>query len=153
MKPVSSSRKVKKSAYNNEEHIVSIIVSLLKNCTGANKQRILNKFAENDFEKVDRLMELYFKYLEQVDRVELEIAREKVTRLRFSFFTFINDTLFQRLDETVDEDDDEKENEFYMRRLENGLFALQSVAYIILDISANAIPSVNKYQPEIFRCS
>lgn len=34
------------------EHIVSIIASLLKNCIGENKQRILSKFTENDHEKV-----------------------------------------------------------------------------------------------------
>ena len=52
------------------EHIVSIISSLLKNCSGANKQRIISKFTENDFEKIDRLLELYFKYSEEVDKIE-----------------------------------------------------------------------------------
>ena len=34
------------------EHIVAIIASLLKNCNDSNKQRVMNKFVENDFEKV-----------------------------------------------------------------------------------------------------
>jgi len=35
-----------------EEHIVSIIASLVKACSGTQKQRILSKFTENDHEKV-----------------------------------------------------------------------------------------------------
>ena len=52
---------------------MSIISSLLKNCTGANKQRVINKFTENDFEKIDRLLELYFKYSEEVEKIEKSI--------------------------------------------------------------------------------
>ncbi len=35
------------------------------------------------------------------------------------------------------EDEDEVEVENYYLKLENGLFALQSIVYIIMDISAN----------------
>ena len=34
------------------EHIVSIVASLLKNCSGITKQRVVAKFVENDLEKV-----------------------------------------------------------------------------------------------------
>ena len=34
------------------EHIVAIIASLVRNCGGTQKQRLLNKFAESDHEKV-----------------------------------------------------------------------------------------------------
>lgn len=50
--------------------MVSIIASMLRNCTGPQRQRLLSKFTENDYEKVDRLMELHFKYLEKVEEVE-----------------------------------------------------------------------------------
>lgn len=43
---------------------------MLKNCKGQQRQRLLSKFTENDYEKVDRLMELHFKYLEKVEEVE-----------------------------------------------------------------------------------
>lgn len=43
---------------------------MLKNCKGTQRQRLLSKFTENDFEKVDRLMELHFKYLERVEEIE-----------------------------------------------------------------------------------
>lgn len=34
------------------EHISSIIASMLRNCQGTQRQRLLNKFTENDHEKV-----------------------------------------------------------------------------------------------------
>jgi beta-catenin-like protein 1 len=124
MKPVKISKKKKGNNYNNEEHIVSIIASLLKNCSGSNKQRVLQKFVENDHEKIDRLLELFFKYSEEVAKADAEIMMEK--------------------SETDDDDDenDEIKSENYMKRLESGLFALQSISYIILDISENGPSSI-----------
>lgn len=46
---------------------------MLRNCQGSQRQRLLAKFTENDLEKVDRLLELHFKYMDKVDRVEKEI--------------------------------------------------------------------------------
>ena len=54
------------SVEQHEDHVVSIVSSLLKNCKGTQKQRILSKFTESDHEKVERLMELHFKYVDQV---------------------------------------------------------------------------------------
>lgn len=122
MKPVKISKRKKSNSYNNEEHIVSIISSLLKNCTGNSKQRVVLKFTENDYEKVDRLMELYYKYSDEVKQEDLEIAK----------------------DHMEEDDDEELEVEIYMRRLEHGLFALQSICYIILDISANGPSGIGK---------
>ncbi len=65
--------------------------------------------------KVDRLLELYFKYSERIDQVD---------------------------EEDIDEESDDKDEEIYFRKLEVGLFALQSIAYIILDITINGPPSV-----------
>lgn len=58
------------NALNISEHVISIIASMLRNCKGPQRQRLMSKFTENDFEKVDRLMELHFKYLEKVEEVE-----------------------------------------------------------------------------------
>jgi hypothetical protein len=60
-------------------------------------------------------MELYFKYSEKVDLVD---------------------------EEAIDEESDDKDEELYLRKLENGLFALQSIVYIILDITVNGASSV-----------
>ncbi|XP_054918697.1 beta-catenin-like protein 1 isoform X2 [Dermacentor andersoni] len=73
-------RKYKKkgaSPEEHEEHVCSVISSMLKNCKTTQRQRLLNKFTENDHEKVDRLMELHFKYLEKVHAIDNIIEREK----------------------------------------------------------------------------
>lgn len=61
-------------------------------------------------------MELYFKYSEQVDQVD---------------------------EEDADEESEDKDEEIYLKKLEMGLFALQSIVYIILDITVNGPPSVS----------
>ncbi|CAH0600301.1 unnamed protein product [Chrysodeixis includens] len=90
-----------------EEHVVSIIASMLRNCQGSQRQRLLAKFTENDLEKVDRLLELHFKYMDKVDRTEKEMEQE-------------GDDL----------DDDAQ----YLRRLSGGLFTLQLIDRIILEV-------------------
>ena len=47
----------------------------MKNCRGPQRQRMLAKFTENDHEKVERLMEMHFKFLEKVTETEQDIAR------------------------------------------------------------------------------
>jgi beta-catenin-like protein 1 len=75
---------------------------------------------ENDFEKVDRLMELHLKYLEKVENIDREIENQK--RLRQQ--------------EADDEEDEEEAN--YLKRLGGGLFTLQLIDYIILEISVSS---------------
>lgn len=50
------------------EHVVSLINSLLKNCTGTPIARVLNKFQENGFEKIERLLELRETYAKRVQK-------------------------------------------------------------------------------------
>ena len=59
------------------EHIVSILSSLLTNTTGSQSQRLVSKFTENDHEKVERMVELHFKYLQKLRGVDEKIEREK----------------------------------------------------------------------------
>lgn len=91
---------------------------MLRNTKGSQKQRMLSKFVENDFEKVDRLMELHLKYLEKVEVIDREIEDQKN---------------FRRPDQVDGEEDDEEAN--YLKRLSGGLFTLQLVDYIILEIA------------------
>lgn len=58
------------------EHVVSIIASMLRNCKGSQRARLISKFSESDHEKVDRLMELHFKYLEKVEEIDGIIEQE-----------------------------------------------------------------------------
>ncbi|GFX89985.1 beta-catenin-like protein 1 [Trichonephila clavipes] len=113
------------SVEQHEEHVCSIIASMLKNCKGTQRQRLLNKFTENDHEKVDRLMELHFKYLDKVHYIDLQIEKEK-----------------GKLDD--DEIDVTMEEEFYLRRLEGGLFTLQLIDYIMVDICCSGPASIKQ---------
>jgi beta-catenin-like protein 1 len=102
------------SAKEHEEHVVSVIAGILQHVSGPTRNRILLKFEENDFEKVERLGELHFKYLAKVNQVDNSIVEE-----------------LRKGGEAPDED------EVYLRRLENGLFTLQLVDYIILEVSVS----------------
>ncbi|XP_069740734.1 beta-catenin-like protein 1 [Narcine bancroftii] len=116
-------KKMKKSGMTekeHEEHVCSILSSMLRNLKGQQRTRLLNKFTENDCEKVDRLMELHFKYLEAVQIADKKIEGEKHDMVRQG--------------EIIDDD---MEDEFYLRRLDAGLFILQLVCYIMVE-SCNA---------------
>ncbi|XP_026484960.1 beta-catenin-like protein 1 [Vanessa tameamea] len=100
-----------------EEHVVSIIASMLRNCQGGQRQRLLAKFTENDLEKVDRLLELHFKYMDKVDRTEKEMEQD-----------------------AEDLDDDAQ----YLKRLSGGLFTLQLIDRIILEVCTAGPPTIKQ---------
>ena len=122
MKPPKSSKKAGSSEQEYEEHVCSIIASLFRNVQGPFRDRIISKFVENDYEKVDRLMELHFKYKRRVTLVDEEVRRER------------------RLNPTVETD--EMETEIYLRRLDAGLFTLQLVDYVMLELYLCSMPSI-----------
>ncbi|XP_075248721.1 beta-catenin-like protein 1 [Convolutriloba macropyga] len=111
-----------------EEHILSIIYWLIRNIPAAlnsstdqptavqQRVRLMNKFTEKDFEKIDRLMELHFKYNLKVRGCDRKIDAQK-----------------RELMEIGEDIDDELEDEFYLERLDAGLFTLQLIDYIILE--------------------
>ncbi|CAG8541164.1 6682_t:CDS:10 [Paraglomus brasilianum] len=77
-------KKLRKSYKNfseaqEEEHVIGIIVSLIKNLpfNGDYRLRLLSKFIENDYEKVNRLLELRDSYEAKVAIVDREITRAK----------------------------------------------------------------------------
>ncbi|CAE7359835.1 Ctnnbl1 [Symbiodinium sp. CCMP2592] len=45
-----------------EEHVTSIVQSLCRYCTGTPVARVLNKFVESQFEKLERLLEMHEEY-------------------------------------------------------------------------------------------
>lgn len=91
---------------------------MLRNTKGSQKQRLLSKLIENDFEKSDRLLELHLKYLEKIENIDREIEEQKK---------------FNRPDVIQADENDEDSN--YLKRLSGGLFTLQLVDYIILEIA------------------
>ncbi|EDV95084.1 beta-catenin-like protein 1 [Drosophila grimshawi] len=100
-----------------EEHVCSVIASMLRNCKGTQRQRMLAKFTENDHEKVDRLLELHLKYLAKVETIDREIDQ-------------------QPKDASIDEDEEAENN--YIKRLTGGLFTLQRIDYILLEVSSTS---------------
>jgi beta-catenin-like protein 1 len=99
-----------------DEHCVSAIVSLFKHLGQEGKlwQRVLSKFQENDYEKVERLVEMHVKYLGQVLDVEDSTDKKR-----------------QELEAEGIEIGEAEEADFYLDKLEAGLFTLQLVARII----------------------
>lgn len=75
--------------------------------------------------QVERLLELHFKYLDKVRLIDTEIEQEK-----------------QRLKRRGEDMDEDLEDEFYIRRLDAGLFTLQLVDYVMLEISATGASTV-----------
>lgn len=116
MKTPKRNKKRVLSTDEHEEHVVSIVASMLRNCKGGQRQRLLAKFTENEFEKVERLMELHFKYLDKVEIVDREIDQQ------------INAG-----------DEEEDEDAIYVKRLSGGLFTLQLIDYIILEVSSTDV--------------
>jgi beta-catenin-like protein 1 len=66
-------------------------------------------------------MELHIKYLEKVEHIDRQIEQQKKSE-----------------DRNEDDDDEEEAEENYLKRLSGGLFTLQLVDYIILEIAVSA---------------
>ncbi|OXB79308.1 UNVERIFIED_CONTAM: hypothetical protein H355_013229 [Colinus virginianus] len=127
MKSPKKIKKVGTTEKEHEEHVCSILASLLRNLRGQQRTRLLNKFTENDSEKVDRLMELYFKYLDAMQAADKKIDGEKHDMVRRG--------------EIIDDD---MEDEFYLRRLDAGLFVLQLISYIMAEICNANVPQIRQ---------
>uniref|UniRef100_A0A667YLA8 Catenin, beta like 1 n=1 Tax=Myripristis murdjan TaxID=586833 RepID=A0A667YLA8_9TELE len=127
MKTPKKMKKVGVSEKEHEEHVCSIIASMLRNLKSQQRTRLLNKFTENDCEKVDRLMELHFKYLDAVQQADKRIEGEKHDMVRRGEIL-----------------DDSMEDEFYLRRLDAGLFVLQLICYIMVEISNSGISQLQQ---------
>lgn len=88
-----------------EERVVSIICNLLTNLSrGSRRDRVAAKFVESEFEKIDRLMEIYTEYQGRMAAEEKRLATSE---------------------ENYTEDD------IALARLDAGLYTLQQVALII----------------------
>ncbi|KAG2013629.1 hypothetical protein CC2G_010514 [Coprinopsis cinerea AmutBmut pab1-1] len=95
-------------------HMLGIISSLLSNLESEsiNRIRLLAKFVENNYEKVDKLLDIREAARSRLSQTDKDIAQEK---------------------EELDEDDDilADEDVIYLRRLDGGLFTLKMVDYIL----------------------
>lgn len=102
-------------ATEDTSHILGIISSLFTNLPSASSGRIrlLAKFVENEYEKVDKLLEIREHASNRLKQVDTEIETEKKDLLA---------------DGAVEP---EHEDLWYLRRLDGGLFTLQTVDYIL----------------------
>uniref|UniRef100_A0AAV1UUC7 Beta-catenin-like protein 1 N-terminal domain-containing protein n=1 Tax=Peronospora matthiolae TaxID=2874970 RepID=A0AAV1UUC7_9STRA len=103
----SKSNKVNERALQ-EENVVSIIASMCawvrQDAPADVYDRLHGKFVENDMEKIDRLVDLFAKYHERVERSN-------------------------HVDEMEAEGEDEESR--YLRRLDAGLFVLERIAFVV----------------------
>jgi len=127
MKPPKRNKKAGNSKEDCEEHSCSIIASLFRHLSGTGRTRLVQKFVEDDHVKVDRLMELYFKYQRRVQEADARIERERDV-----------------LEEKGEIIDDLMEDGFYLKRLDAGLFILQLVVCIMLEACCSNVPSIKQ---------
>ncbi|KNZ81473.1 hypothetical protein J132_00439 [Termitomyces sp. J132] len=94
-------------------HILGVISSLFSNIASDSPARIrlLAKFVESNYEKVDKLLEIRDSARTRLNVIEAEILKEKK--------------------DTTDEEQSDLEAIWYLRRLDGGLFTLQTVDYIL----------------------
>ncbi len=104
-------KKLRAQAEKSEEHILACIAQLFVRLSDMRYLRTLNKFRENEYEKVERLAELYEKYYRRLEDSEAEWKTSHPGKT---------------------EDPDER----YERRLDVGLFPLQLCALIIALVSS-----------------
>merc|ERR1712217_389411 len=108
--------KSKAAARESEEHIISIIQSLCRYCTGTSVARVLNKFTENSFEKLERLLEMHEEYSRAVNEADSARLRGQV----------------ERIDRELEVDDGEQ---LFLDRCDAGLFTLQQVDIVLVRLA------------------
>ncbi|OJD35702.1 uncharacterized protein BKCO1_1500081 [Diplodia corticola] len=99
----------KKQDSANTEHLIGILASLLRSLPGdsAGRIRTLAKFVEKDYEKIARLVQLRREYSSRLAAVEQQIKREQA--------------------ELRPEAREELADEWFLRRVDGGLFCLQTI--------------------------
>ena len=104
---------MKKQDKENTEHLLGILASMLRllPANEAPRIRLLAKFVEKDYQACDRLVKLRREYASKVAAIDREIKQERA-----------------RLDT---EESDEKADEWFSRRLDAGLYVLQTVDVIL----------------------
>ncbi|WWD06053.1 hypothetical protein V865_004138 [Kwoniella europaea PYCC6329] len=104
------------SSFEDEEHLLGILVSLFTNLASDTPERIrlIAKFVENGYEKVDRLLEMREVAESKLKAVEKDINMEK-----------------RVMQANKEEITDAEETEWYLRRIDSGLSSLQNADYIL----------------------
>lgn len=99
-----------------EEHVASVIQSLCRYCTGTAVARVLNKFTENRFEKLERLLEAHEEYAQAVRQADSARSKGEM----------------QKIDRELEVDEEEQ---LFLDRCDAGLFTLQQVDIVIVRLA------------------
>jgi len=121
MKTPHRGRRSGVSGKEHEEHVVTILSSLLRNLSSKMKERLMAKFVENDHEKVDRLVELHCSYLASSKETDDALSVEALN---------------------WEGSKEEIEEELYVKKLGEGLFTLQQLDYILLEVCDKGADSI-----------
>eukprot|EP00743_Colponemidia_sp_Colp-15_P002770 GILK01002998.1.p1 GENE.GILK01002998.1~~GILK01002998.1.p1 ORF type:complete len:543 (-),score=135.01 GILK01002998.1:59-1645(-) len=105
-----------------DEHILSCLSWLVRLTEGEPHLRVLYKFKENDFEKLERLVEMHQTYAEKVAMADRQLQENRQLR--------------EKMRQELAEDEDEEE--VYMERLEAGLFILQLIDLVMIQLLGSA---------------
>jgi beta-catenin-like protein 1 len=102
-----------KTEASSVEHLLGIFASMLRALLGdsAERIRLLAKFMEKDYEKIARLISIRRQYASRLREIELQIERERR--------------------QLAQAEQEAAEDEWFSRRLDAGLFVLQSVDTIL----------------------
>uniref|UniRef100_A0A8R1E1D7 Beta-catenin-like protein 1 n=1 Tax=Caenorhabditis japonica TaxID=281687 RepID=A0A8R1E1D7_CAEJA len=114
MRTPSKTKRKDTTPDEHEEHVCTILSSLLAACSENHRLRIVQKFVEHEHEKVDRAIELFLKYKEKVQRFELKKKRQSQEA------------------GTSEEADPDRD---YLDKLDNGLYTLQRLTLILVDVA------------------
>ncbi|CAD7930922.1 unnamed protein product [Amoebophrya sp. A25] len=104
----------KKDLIESEEYILGLMQSLTRYCTGDAQARLMNKFTENEFEKLQRLFEVHLEFSQR-----LRLADEQRAEGR----------------ELVKEDLQLEEEDIYLERCDDGLASLQLADLTIIRLA------------------
>lgn len=96
------------------EHLLGILASMLRSLPGnsAERIRLLAKFVEKDYEKIDRVMKIRREYASKVAAVDQDIQREK-----------------SRPSSAQEQGD--RGDEWLSRRMDAGLYSLQTADVVL----------------------
>ena len=111
-----SNKKRREQALEMQESVISIVTNLLQKLpVGSKRNRVLAKFAEQDCEKLDRLVELWHEYNEKLGDAT----------------------------ETLDKAAEDAELE-YLELMDSGLYVLQQLAVVKAYLWASGDPNIQK---------
>ncbi|KAF1769473.1 hypothetical protein GCK72_001290 [Caenorhabditis remanei] len=130
MRTPSKTKRKDTTPDEHEEHVCTILSSLLAACSETHRDRIVQKFVEHEHEKVDRAVELFLKYKEKVQRFELKKKR-----------------LSQEAGTSSEDDDPDRD---YLDKLDNGLYTLQRLTLILGDVAV-CVESARLREEKLFQ--